>query len=45
MSNKNLITDSIILPSAKTNIYGNSFDGVLTLRAMTTNEERMRLSG
>jgi hypothetical protein len=41
----NLITESLVLPSAGTNLYGENFDGYLTLRAMTTNEERIRLSG
>lgn len=41
----NLITEKIILPSAATKLYGNAFDGSLTLRAMTTKEERIRLSG
>jgi hypothetical protein len=42
---KNLITESIVLPSASVKLYGNNFDGHLTLRAMTTVEERIRLSG
>lgn len=42
---RNLITESMVLPSASTRLYGESFDGHLTLRAMTTEEERMRLSG
>lgn len=36
-----LITEQFILPS-KGKFYGDSFDGTLTLRAMTTVEERMR---
>lgn len=40
-----LITENLVLPSASTRLYGDSFDGTLTLRAMTTIEERMRLSG
>ena len=43
--NSNLITEKIVLPSAATKIYGYAFDGSLTLRAMTTKEERIRLSG
>lgn len=42
---RNLITETLVLPSASTKLYGENFDGHLTLRAMTTNEERMRLSG
>lgn len=42
---RNLITESMVLPSASTRLYGDSFDGHITLRAMTTDEERMRLSG
>ena len=42
---RNLITESMVLPSATTRLYGDSFDGHITLRAMTTDEERMRLSG
>ena len=41
----NLITESMIIPSAATRLYGENFDGHLTLRAMTTKEERIRLSG
>lgn len=41
----NIITESMVLPSATSKIYGDHFDGHLTLRAMTTQEERMRLSG
>ncbi len=41
----NLITERILLPSSGTRIYGDVFDGNLTLRAMTTEEERIRLSG
>ena len=41
----NLITENMIIPSASTKLYGNNFDGHITLRAMTTLEERMRLSG
>lgn len=41
----NLITENLVLPSAATKLYGESFDGVITLRAMTTVEERMRLAG
>jgi hypothetical protein len=40
-----LITENLILPSASTRLYGDNFDGQITLRAMTTIEERMRLSG
>lgn len=40
----NLITESLVLPSATVHLYGDAFDGQITLRAMTTNEERMRLS-
>lgn len=39
-----LITESIVLPSAATHMYGPEFDGQVTLRAMTTDEERARLS-
>ena len=42
---RNLITETLVLPSASTHLYGPDFDGHITLRAMTTNEERMRLSG
>ena len=35
----------MVLPSAAVKLYGPQFDGVLTLRAMTTKEERIRLSG
>lgn len=42
---RNLITESMVLPSASTKLYGDNFDGHITLRAMTTEEERMRLSG
>lgn len=42
---RELITESLVLPSASTHLYGSEFDGHITLRAMTTNEERMRLSG
>jgi hypothetical protein len=42
---RNLITETLVLPSAATHLYGDQFDGHLTLRAMTTDEERMRLSG
>lgn len=41
-SKPNLITEDFLLPSAG-RLYGNGFDGHLTLRAMTTMEERMRL--
>lgn len=41
----NLITETLVLPSAATHLYGSNFDGHLTLRAMTTEEERVRLSG
>lgn len=41
----NLVTENLVLPSASTHLYGHNFDGCITLRAMTTNEERMRLSG
>lgn len=41
----NLITEKVILPSSGTSIYGSNFDGIITVRAMTTEEERMRLSG
>lgn len=40
----NLITEELILPSANTRLYGDNFDGHITLRAMTTVEERMLLS-
>lgn len=40
-----LITENLVLPSASTKLYGQNFDGHITLRAMTTEEERMRLSG
>ena len=40
----NLITETLVLPSAATKLYGDTFDGQLTLRAMTTEEERIRLS-
>lgn len=40
-----LITESLVLPSATAHLYGDNFDGHLTLRSMTTKEERMRLSG
>lgn len=40
-----LITESLVLPSAATKLYGENFDGQIMLRAMTTSEERMRLSG
>ena len=42
---KNFITETLVLPSATTHLYGPNFDGHLTLRAMTTDEERIRLSG
>ena len=42
---KKLITETMVLPSAAVKLYGPQFDGVLTLRAMTTKEERIRLSG
>jgi hypothetical protein len=45
MSARELITETLVLPSAATRLYGENFDGQLTLRAMTTMEERMRLSG
>jgi hypothetical protein len=38
-----LITEQFILPS-KGKFYGDNFDGTITLKAMTTIEERMRLS-
>lgn len=41
-SKPNLITEEFLIPSAG-RLYGNGFDGHLTLRAMTTVEERMRL--
>jgi hypothetical protein len=41
----NLITENLVLPSASTHLYGSNFDGHITLRAMTTDEERVRLSG
>ena len=44
MSMGNLITETLVLPSAAAKLYGSGFDGHLTLRAMTTNEERIRLS-
>ena len=40
----NLITETLVLPSASTKLYGPDFDGTITLRAMTTKEERARLS-
>lgn len=40
----NLITESMLLPSSQAKLYGDGFDGRITLRAMTTEEERMRLS-
>ena len=40
----NLITETMLLPSSASKIYGENFDGHITLRAMTTREERMRLS-
>ena len=40
----NLITETLVLPSASTKLYGSDFDGTVTLRAMTTKEERARLS-
>ena len=42
---KNLITETLVLPSSATKLYGPNFDGHITLRAMTTDEERMRLGG
>ncbi|MBO7212383.1 MAG: hypothetical protein J6V44_15455 [Methanobrevibacter sp.] len=42
---KNFITETLVLPSASTKLYGPNFDGHVTLRAMTTDEERMRLGG
>ena len=42
---KNLITETMVLPSATVKLYGDAFDGQITLRAMTTVEERARLSG
>ena len=42
---KNLITESIVLPSAAVKLYGPNFDGHLTIRAMTTVEERIMYSG
>lgn len=44
MNNSNLITDDFLVPSMN-KLYGKNFDGHLTLRAMTTDEERIRLSG
>lgn len=44
MANSNLITETILLPSAG-RLYGDNFDGHVTFRAMTTDEERIRLSG
>lgn len=41
----NLITETYVLPSAVAHLYGDNFDGNITLRAMTTAEERARLSG
>lgn len=41
----NLITETLVIPSAATHLYGSQFDGHLTLRAMTTEEERIRVSG
>ena len=38
-----LITEDFLLPSGGSKIYGESFNGHITLRAMTTIEERMRL--
>lgn len=42
---KELMTETMVLPSAAVKLYGPNFDGVLNLRAMTTKEERIRLSG
>lgn len=42
---KNLLTETMVIPSAAVKLYGEGFDGHLTLRAMTTEEERIRLSG
>lgn len=42
---KNFITETLVLPSSSTHLYGPQFDGHITLRAMTTDEERMRLGG
>lgn len=44
MKNMNEITETILLPSAGSKIYGQNFDGSLTLRAMTTKEEKVRTS-
>jgi hypothetical protein len=40
-----LITETMTLPSSPAKLYGENFDGQITLRAMTTAEERIRLSG
>ena len=40
-----LITENMLLPSSGTKIYGDLFDGNITLRSMRTAEEKMRLSG
>ena len=42
---KEFITETLVLPSAAVKLYGPNFDGHITLRAMTTDEERMRLGG
>ena len=42
---KNLLTETMVIPSAAVKLYGDGFDGHITLRAMTTQEERIRLSG
>lgn len=41
----NLITETLVLPSANARLYGPDFDGHITLKAMTTDQERVRLSG
>lgn len=41
-SKPNLITEEFLLPSSD-RLYGSNFDGNVTLRAMTTLEERMRV--
>lgn len=42
--NTNLITSDFLVPSMD-RLYGTNFNGHLQLRAMTTDEERIRLSG
>ena len=44
MLNRNEITEPMLLPSAGSKLYGSNFDGSLTLRAMTTREEKVRTS-